>query len=308
LGEISSVKIWVTGGNGSLGQSLRESLHLNGYSSLLIPSRDELDLRNLKDVHDFVAKHQPTHVFHLAAKVFGIAGHKEKPEQSLLENSLIDNAVFASLFAFPPKWVYYASTVAAYGYPYHSLPLDEEDFLLGTPHESEFGYAASKRFALNYLKLLKEKNRTSFVYGLSTNLFGSGDRFLEGRGHVVISLLEKAKICRAEKSELAVWGNGTASRDFLSTTDAANILISLIDVDAGVVNIASGQEIFISEIVQNIVQEFDLKAGFKFIGINEGITNRVCSTVKLASLSDAFLAVDSRKRLIEEIRHYALRE
>jgi GDP-L-fucose synthase len=302
------VKIWVTGGNGSLGRSLKESLQSKGYSSLLIPSRGELDLTNPKDVRAFVSKHQPTHVFHLAAKVYGIAGHKEKPEQSLLENSLIDNAVFTSLFAFPPQWVYYASTVAAYGYPYHSLPLDEEDFLLGTPHESEFGYAVSKRFSLNYLELLKKKYGTSFVYGLSTNLFGSGDRFLEGRGHVVISLLEKARICRAEKSELAVWGNGTASRDFLSTTDAANILISLIDVDAGVVNIASGQEIFISEIAEKIVQEFAIEEGLRFVGINEGITNRVCSTVKLASISDAFQLVDSRKRLMEEIRNYAATE
>ena len=85
-------------------------------------------------------------------------------------------------------------------------------------------------------------------------------------------------------------------------------MISLIDVDAGVVNIASGQEIFISEIAEKIVQEFAIEEGLRFVGINEGITNRVCSTVKLASISDAFQLVDSRKRLMEEIRNYAATE
>jgi GDP-L-fucose synthase len=304
LGKIPQVKIWVTGATGSLGQSLIESLESAGHSSILAPTRDELDLTDHAAVERYVAEQKPTHVFHLAAQVFGISGHQQHPEASLLTNTLIDHAVFGALFKAPPQWIYYSSTVAAYGYPYKGLPLTEDDFLQGRPHVSEFGYAASKRFALNYLELLNQQQKTAFVYGLSTNLFGNGDRFLEGRGHVVISLLEKARRAKVENKPLEVWGTGSASRDFLSTADASKIMISLIDVNAGVVNIASGVEISISEIAEYIVEAFDLQ-GFKFVGVNEGITNRVCSVLKLRSLSKVVDEIDVRKSLRAEIVNYA---
>jgi len=298
------VKIWVTGANGSLGKSLVESLETASFGPILAPTRDELDLANLSAVESFVAKNRPTHVFHLAAQVFGISGHRQNPEASLLTNTLIDNSVFAALFKTPPTWIYYSSTVAAYGYPYLTLPLKESDFLEGKPHDSEFGYAVSKRFALNYLELLNRQHKTTFAYGLSTNLFGSGDRFLEGRGHVVISLLEKAGIAKLENKPLEVWGTGSATRDFLSTTDAANIMISLMDIDVGVVNIASGVEISISEIAEYIVDAFGLP-GFKFVGINEGITKRVCSVSKLKTFSKVVERIDARKILRDEIFNHA---
>lgn len=298
------MRIWVTGANGSLGKSLIESLKSAGYPSILAPSRGELDLTNLSAVEAFVTKEKPTHVFHLAAQVFGISGHQQHPEASLLTNTLIDHSVFGALFKSPPQWIYYSSTVAAYGYPYLKLPLEESDFLVGQPHVSEFGYAVSKRFAINYLELLNQLHETAYVYGLTTNLFGSGDRFLEGRGHVVVSLLEKAKLAKLESKPLEVWGTGSASRDFLSTTDAAKIIMSLVNVNAGVLNIASGVEISISEIAEYIVEAFGLKA-FEFVGVNEGITNRVCSVSKLRRFSQMVDGLDVKQRLRNEILNYS---
>jgi len=305
LGKIPRVKIWVAGAGGSLGKSLISTLESKGINPILAPTRADLDLEDQDAVFEYVMKNKPTHVFHLAAKVFGISGHQQHPEESLIINTRIDNNIFSSLFESPPEWVYYSSTVAAYGYPYLHLPLNEEDFLQGTPHASEFGYATSKRFALNYLQMLHEIKKTKYVYGLTTNLFGSGDRFLEGRGHVVISLLEKAKQAKRERKQLEVWGSGSASRDFLSTFDAAALIVSLMDKQVGVVNIASGQEIPISEIAEYIVEAFDIEEGFKFIGINEGITSRVCSTRKLSMVTDLISKIDSRKVLRAEIINFA---
>ena len=299
------MKIWVTGASGSLGQELVKGLKERLPDAILLaPSRAELDLSNHESVNKFVSVQKPTHVFHLAAKVFGIAGHKEQPAASLIENTLIDHSIFSALLEFPPTWVYYSSTVAAYGYPYKSMPLNESDWLIGNPHESEMGYAFSKRHSLSYLEMLHSMNGTKFVYGLSTNLFGSGDRFLEGRGHVVVSLLEKAARIHNSEDPLEVWGEGTASRDFLSTKAATGLLINLIDKHVGIVNIASGQEIFIKEIANKIAEVFELEGGIRFVGINQGITGRVCSIEKLEKFSPTVSEIDSKKDLWREIKNY----
>lgn len=299
------MKIWITGASGSLGQELVRSLKATiPDAELLAPSRSEIDLGDRESVRNFVSTNKPTHVFHLAAKVFGIAGHKEQPAASLVENTLIDHSVFSALLEFPPRWAYYSSTVAAYGYPYKSIPLKENDWLIGNPHESEMGYAFSKRHGLSYLEMLHSISGTKFVYGLSTNLFGSGDRFLEGRGHVVISLLEKAARIYNSSDPLKVWGDGTASRDFLSTKAAAGLLIDLVDKHLGIVNIASGQEIFIKEIANEIAEVFELDGGIEFVGINQGITRRVCSTEKLEKFTSFVKEINSKQELWGEIRNY----
>ena len=305
LGEISSVKIWVTGGSGSLGQELIKKLELGNHGPiLLVPTRKELDLTNKNAVREYVASHKPTHVFHLAAKVFGIGGHKENPDASMLENTSIDFAVFSALLEYPPQWVYYSSTVAAYGYPYQSLPLVEKDWLVGNPHASELGYSMSKREGLDYLEKLHTLFETKYVYGLCTNLFGSGDRFLEGRGHVIISLLEKAAKIYKSQVPLEVWGDGTASRDFLSTQAASTILTDLMNKHVGIVNIASGLELSIEEIADKIAIEFGILEGIKFIGINQGVTRRVCSIEKLNNYIDSTKIESPKEDLWREIARY----
>ena len=153
------MKIWVTGGSGNLGLALMQVLQLEfPDSEILAPNKSALDLLDSEKVANFVSNFRPTHVFHLAACVYGIQGHKEFPYKSLIQNTLIDNNVFSALFDTPPDWVFYASTVAAYGYPFPNLPISEVYWDSGGPHVSEFGYAMAKRHAYSYLSLLKKVN------------------------------------------------------------------------------------------------------------------------------------------------------
>lgn len=299
------MKFWITGASGSLGQELRRSLvRIFPEIEVLSPTRQQLNLENHVQVKNFVKVHKPTHVFHLAAKVYGLQGHTEDPTGSLLTNTLIDNNVFAALFECPPEWIYYSSSVAAYGFPYKNLPLSETDWLSSSPHWSEFGYAMGKRHALSYLEILAKSFGTKYVYGLTTNLFGTGDRFHDGQGHVIVSLLRKALVARNKNVPLTVWGTGQASRDFLSTSDASRLLIDLVDSDAGIVNIASGQEILIKDIALDIANVFQIDSGIQFSNTNEGITRRFCSVTKLEGSLKGRHKVDSWVVLKKQIRDY----
>lgn len=298
----------MTGASGSLGEQLVARLReVFPESELLIPNRSTLDLLNSTEVEDFVRIHNPSHVYHLAALVYGISGHLEYPEKSLIVNTALDNTIFSALFKFPPKWIYYASTVASYGYPYVAKTLIEEDWLIGIPHASEYGYAMAKRHAKSYLDILHQELGVDFVYGLATNLFGSGDRFLSGRGHVVISLLKKGLIANQRGTALEVWGTENSSRDFLATIDAARLLVDLIDNHTDVLNIASGQEIFISELAEEITRTLNIGQGYKFTGENEGITRRVCSIEKLNTFTTIPKEIDSRSLLQRTISEFNIR-
>lgn len=294
MGKEFAVKIWITGASGSLGQELFSKLkEAFPNTEILIPSSNSLNLQNISEVEDFVRAHKPSHIYHLAALVNRISDQMESPEKCLVLNTALDHSVFSALFKYPPKWIFYASSVAAYGYPYASKTLIERDWLKGFPHSSEYGYAMAKRHAKSYLDILHQEFGVDFSYGLITNLFGSGDRFLDGRGHVVISLLKKGLVAKQRGIPLEVWGTEHSSRDFLGTFDASALLLGLMDKHTDVVNIASGKELFISKLASEITRSLDIEAGYIFSRVDTGIDSRVCSIEKLRSFTSKTDEIDS---------------
>ena len=302
------MKIWLTGAKGSLGSEIQKEIQSNFKTSEIFhQTSKELDLLDSGAVNDYVKRIKPTHVVHLAAKVFGIAGHLEHPDLSYNTNSKIDSNLFQALEVNPPEWIFYASTVAAYGHPYTELPLKEEHFLKGSPHSSEMGYSLAKREAIKLLQQISEKHQTNFTYGCLTNLYGSQDRNMSGKGHVVVSLIEKSKIAAKNDQKLQVWGSGKASRDFLNTNDAAKIICELFGNNTGVLNIATGQEITIEFIAQTLSEALNLSQGYEFTGDMEGLSNRYCDIGKLKKYSKHILNLDAkeslRRFLIENVKN-----
>ena len=120
----------------------------------------------------------------------------------------------------------------------------------------------------------------------------------------MVSLLKKGLVANQKNTTLEVWGNQSSSRDFLATKDAAALLVELIDKHTDVVNIASGQEILISELAEEITRILGIKHGYSFTGENEGIPKRVCSIEKLTTYSPRIKQVDSKSLLQHTIANF----
>lgn len=256
--DIQNKTILITGGNGLLGSSLifmLKNLYDNNIK-ILSPSKEELNLLDYHEVEKYFLSHKPNYVFHVAAKVFGIQGNIENQLHSLTTNSAIDSNVFNACARFPVEKILYAGSVAEYAFPYISLPLSEADLLVSQPHWGEYGYSMAKRHALSYLTILKENYKIPYTYCLFTNLYGPNDRFNTETGHVIPSLILKAVYAARTNGTLKVWGNPDTSRDFMYIEDASLATVKAFLKLEGIVNIASGIESKMYDVVQVLKKEF----------------------------------------------------
>jgi GDP-L-fucose synthase len=278
--------ILITGAHGGLGRALVQKLKENGFSNLLTPKREELDLLNQDLVIQYFAANKPAVVLHLASVVFGLLGNMENQILSLTENTKINLNLFSAIEKHTVSYIFSAGTVAGYAYPYASLPLKEQHYFSGLPHSGEFGYAISKRFAYSYLHLLSETKKIRFNYGIFTNLYGENDRFNSNNGHVIPSLIMNAYKAKTEGSAFTVWGDGKATRDFLNFKDAADaiLLCMLSENSPSLINISSGKSVTIKFLAELIAKEANLeKINFlqdKPVGISSRIVdNELISTM-----------------------------
>ncbi len=65
-------KIFVAGHNGLVGSAIVRKLKEEGYTNLILRSKNELDLRDQRAVKNFFSIEMPEYVFLAAAKVGGI--------------------------------------------------------------------------------------------------------------------------------------------------------------------------------------------------------------------------------------------
>lgn len=262
LGEMMKKedKIIITGAGGVLGYGILNALRDNGFENIFHPTRIEMDALNSDSVNRYFEKVKPDYVFHLASLVFGLKGNLDNQFKSLCNNTLINQNVLESCKYFGVKKVFFAGTVASYAFPYKSMPLKEDDFLDGPPHDGEYGYAMAKRHALSYLEVLKKYHSIDFCYALFTNIFGPNDRFDTVNGHVIPSLIKKAyDASQTEAKKLNVWGNANTTRDFIFNLNAGRYALHAMEKYSGIINIASGHESSMGDIVNAINECFDNK-------------------------------------------------
>ncbi len=253
-------KILITGGNGVLGYGLKRALAQRGYTSVLSPSKEELNALDQQSVDSFFDSYKPEYVFHLASLVYGLQGNLDNQFLSLCSNTLINQNVLVACKKNSVKKIFFAGTVASYEYPYRTLPLEESYCTSGEPHFGEYGYAMAKRHALSYLKVLKEYHGIDYCYALFTNLFGPNDKFDIKNGHVIPSLIEKAiSTVGAGDNTLKVWGRPETTRDFLYSYDAGHAAVQAFENYSGIINIASGVESSIKNVVDAINSYYDNK-------------------------------------------------
>ena len=257
-------KILVTGGAGLVGSALIERLKDQGYQSVFGLGRQECDLLDGVATQNFFQNVRPEYVFHCAARVYGILGNMNNKVASFYENILINTNVVEASRRVRVKKITAMGTGAVYPYPSPGLPLKEDMIFMGSPHPAEDSYAHAKRAMLAMLRAYEESYGLNWAYVVSCNLFGANDKFDTENGHVVPSLIKKFHDAKLNKTDVLVWGNGSAKRDFMYAKDAAGALISIMQKATGPVNLGGGTVYSIRQIVDYLAEIAEMESMVKW--------------------------------------------
>ncbi len=249
-------KIFIAGHRGMVGSAIVRSLQAQGFTQLLVRTRQELDLLDRSAVREFFKTERPEFVIDAAARVGGIVANSEKPVEFLLENLTLQNNIIEAAADFGcAKLLFLGSSCI---YPKHApQPIREDALLTGPLEPTNDAYALAKIAGIKLCQAYAREYGKNFLSAMPTNLYGPHDNFDLHTSHVLPALIRK--IHEAKKSgapEVLVWGTGTPRREFLHADDLADACVFLLkNYDSPeLINIGSGTDVTIRELAELVCE------------------------------------------------------
>ncbi len=302
---VSFKKIIVTGGGGFLGSYVIEELIRQGVSrdSIIVPRSVEYDLRDWNQCVQLVQGADL--VIHLAAKVGGIGFNREHPGELFYDNGIMGlNMMEAARQAGVKKFVA-VGTICAYP-KFTPVPFEEDDIWNGYPEETNAPYGLAKKMMLVQAQAYRTQYGFNAIYLLPVNMYGPRDNFNSESSHVIPALIRKiAEAKESGQKYVDIWGTGNATREFIFVEDVAEAIILATDSYNGSdpVNIGSGMEISIRDLVSIIMKAMDFHGEIRWDASKPDGQPRRCLDVsraeKLFNFKASVSFEDGLKRTVD---------
>jgi GDP-L-fucose synthase len=281
-------KVLVLGSRGLVGSAIKAELLNRGYTNLLTPIRDELDLLNQKQVLDYFSAHKPEYVFLAAAKVGGILANNTYRADFLFENLEIQNNVFGASFKNKVSKLLFLGSSCIY--PKSCPQPMKEEYLLTSPlEETNEPYAIAKIAGLKLAENFRRQYGCNYISVMPTNLYGLNDNFDLKNSHVIPGLIARLQEHMDQgKDQFEVWGTGKPKREFLYVEDMARACVFVMEHEGETpdwMNIGTGIDISIGELAQLIAKKMGYQGKIVFNSdYPDGTMQKLLDVSKIKSL------------------------
>ena len=262
------MRILLTGANGFLGNHLQNLIKKSDYELFTFRS-NEFDLRDENETQSLFEKYKPNIVINLAARLGGIGDNNLNPALYFEDNILIGMNVMKNCAIHKVNKLINIGTVCSYPRDL-TTPFRESQLWDGYPEGTNSAYGIAKRSLIAYSNALNRQYDLNTINLLLANLYGEGDDFRPETSHVIPAIIRKVDESIVKSSDkITVWGDGTPSRDFLYVKDAATLIFNCISstfsgIEVGPINLASGIEITINELVDEICRQMKFSGQIYF--------------------------------------------
>jgi GDP-L-fucose synthase len=223
-------------------------------SHIFVPRSRDYDLRKFEQCQKVVNNQDI--VIHLAAHVGGIGLNRAKPAELFYDNLIMGAQLIHAAYLAGVKKFVCIGTICSYP-KFTPVPFEEDDLWNGYPEETNAPYGIAKKALLTQLQAYRQQYNFNGIYLLPVNLYGPNDNFDPQSSHVIPALIRKVAEAQAEgRDYIEVWGDGTPTREFIYSADAARgIVMATIHYNRPEpINIGTGYEISIKDLVDLICQ------------------------------------------------------
>lgn len=262
-----------------VGSAIVRALELSGRNTIIVRSREELDLTEQSSVRAFFRETMPDQVYLAAAKVGGILANNTYRADFIYENLMIEANIIRSAFEVGVKKILFLGSSCIYP-KLASQPIREDSLMTGTLEPTNEPYAIAKIAGIalcdGYNRQYGESHGVDYRSVMPTNLYGPGDYYHATNSHVIPALIRRFH--EAKESGLPsveIWGTGTPRREFLYVDDMAAACVHLMELDKatferhtqasrGVVNIGYGTDLAIAELAALIAATVSYRGSIEF--------------------------------------------
>jgi GDP-L-fucose synthase len=262
----SSQRVVVTGGAGFLGSHVVEELRRRGAREIFVPRSKDYDLVDMEAVRRLYRDARPTVLLHLAGRVGGIGANRANPGKFFYDNLMMGAQLMEVGRQVGLRKLLAVATICAYP-RLCPVPFKEEDLWNGYPEETNAPYGLAKKMLLVQSQAYREQYGFDSSVLFPVNLYGPRDNFDLQTSHVVPALVRKCLEARDRgEAEIVVWGDGSASREFLHARDAAEGIVTAAERygKSDPVNLGAGFEVRIRDLVPLVARLCGFQGGVRW--------------------------------------------
>jgi len=229
VNKINDKDIIFIAGKGMVGSAIKKAFIKKGYSNILNPSRNDLNLLNFESVYEWFTNIRPDIVVLAAAKVGGIFANSNYPADFILENLKIQNNVIEAAWKNGVRRLLFLGSSCIYP-KLAKQPIREEELLSEKLEPTNEWYAIAKIAGIKLCSALRIQYGFDAITLMPTNLYGPGDNYHKSNSHVIPALLRRFYEAKKNNTEFVeCWGTGKPRREFLHVDDLGEACVFVLE-------------------------------------------------------------------------------